>query len=243
MKPNHEVQEIEKRSLELRKLKTDYELLFRKFSLSEDRVLQLEKELDSLLLGEVPGEEPSGGGGVSEAAGGGPNLGLSPDISPNQFRKTLISLKEETERLRYVYPAEDLLALKELEVEKASKALASITEIHSSYQSFALQLLTLTQERDECRKIVLKAEERFKRQILRIRTAGLMVPFEVHTVDSKPADVSQEQVQERAQKQAQEISREISQEISQEDVREKVRETARDLGSGSSFLESLLPPL
>ncbi|MEO5970920.1 MAG: hypothetical protein ABIQ95_13410 [Bdellovibrionia bacterium] len=155
-------QEVEKLSSELRKLKTEYDLLFDKYASSEKLVRELQEELNT-------------------------------EIGPNQFRKTLHSLKEETERLRAVYPVEDLLAAKELEVEKTSKALASVTEAHPEFSSFDLRLRTHTQERDELRKIVSKADERFRRQILRIRTAGLMIPFEVHTEDPKPGEVSLEE--------------------------------------------------
>jgi hypothetical protein len=106
------------------------------------------------------------------------------DIGPNQFRKTLHSLREETEKLRIVYPVHDLLVAKEVEVEKIGKALASVSEAHPEFESFELRLKTHLQELDELRSLAATADQRFKRQILRIRTAGLMIPFEVQTEDS-----------------------------------------------------------
>ena len=121
---------------------------------------------------------------------------LNTKIGSNQFRKTLHCLKEETERLRSVYPIEDLLAAKELEVKKSGQALASLTEAHPAFESFDLRLRTHTQELDELRKIASKADERFRRQILRIRTAGLMIPFEVQTEDPKSSDISRNEGQD-----------------------------------------------
>ncbi len=113
---------------------------------------------------------------------------LKTQIGPNHFRKTLHALKEETEKLRSVYPVQDLLAAKELEIKKTDKTLASVTKTHPQFEFFDLTLRVHLEELEELRVLATKADERFKRQILRIRTAGLMIPFEVVTEGPKQND-------------------------------------------------------
>jgi hypothetical protein len=124
---------------------------------------------------------------------------LKGKMGSSEFRKTLHVLKEETEKLRSVYPLQDLLAAKEVEVVEIGRALASVTEAHPEFESFDLKLRTHVRERDALRSLALKATERFNRQILRIRTAGLMVPFEVQIEDSKQQYVSEGESSEQSQ--------------------------------------------
>jgi myosin heavy subunit len=101
------------------------------------------------------------------------------DLSPNHFRKTLQILRAETEKLRDLYPLQDFLKAKEIEVEKTSQALSALDQSRSEFKGLAIRLKILIQERDELQELAILAEEQFKRHLLRIRTAGLMVPFEV----------------------------------------------------------------
>lgn len=88
----------------------------------------------------------------------------------------LNDLKKEIDRLRSIYPLQDLLAAKQAEVDRVKKAWQSIAREHPEHDVIESMVKAHIMERDQLRKLLRTAEERFQMLFEQASEATVKVP-------------------------------------------------------------------
>ncbi len=90
-----------------------------------------------------------------------------------QFNLVLKGLREECERLKTTYPVFDLLAAKQIEVDRMKKAFHALSDGHSDRKAIEGMVKAHIIERDELLKIAEEAESRLQKQLDKIHASYL----------------------------------------------------------------------
>jgi hypothetical protein len=100
------------------------------------------------------------------------------------FQEELSKLKEETEKLKSIYPLYDVLASKQIEVERMEGALQGVALDHPEREAIENMVKAHQAEREELKWLIQQAEHRFLRHFDQIRVAQMVGSEKESAIDN-----------------------------------------------------------
>jgi predicted Zn-dependent protease len=95
-------------------------------------------------------------------------------VAKNRFNETLSRFYREIQQLKETSPLYDLLAAKELELDRIKKALNVVSQSHDDRKAIESLVECHLYERDQLKTMIEKAESRLHTQLNQIRDANFL---------------------------------------------------------------------